>query len=223
MQDAWIDVSVPIRSGMVVWPNHPPVRIERVGDQRKGDICTHSQISFGSHTGTHLDAPLHFLPGGKGLDAMPHSIMVGPARILEIGTPTDVLRESLRPHRIRRGERLLLKTGNSTRCWKTDSFLDDYVGVSLEAAAYLAERRVGLIGIDYLSIAGFHADAVGIHQTLLGAGVWILEGLNLSGVSPGRYQMICLPLNLTDADGGPARVLLRPVKAGRSELPPDRT
>lgn len=222
VKDAWIDVSVPIRSGMVVWPNHPPVRIDRVADRGKGDICTHSWISLGSHTGTHLDAPLHFLPGGKALEDMPLSTMVGPARVLEIGTPSEVLRESLRPHRIRRGERILLKTGNSARCWKTDSFLDDYVGVSLEAAAYLAERRVDLIGIDYLSIAGFHADAVSIHETLLGAGVWILEGLNLSCVTPGRYQMICLPLNLAEADGAPARVLLRPVKVGRSKSPPDR-
>lgn len=210
MKGSWTDVSVPIRAGMVVWPGNPPVEIERVTDQQQGDRSTNSRIAFGSHSGTHLDAPLHFLPDGPGLETMPLTAMVGPARILEINDPFEVLQESLRPHRIRAGERILLKTSNSTRCWKTDAFVEDFVGVSLEAAADLAERQITLLGIDYLSIAGYHADGVRIHQTLLRAGAWILEGLNLAGMPAGRYEMICLPLKVMDADGAPARVLLRP-------------
>lgn len=222
MSGPWIDVSVPIRPGMVIWPDNPPVEVERVMDQGQGDASTNSRFSLGSHTGTHLDAPLHFLPGGASLDAMPPSAMMGPVRVLEIDHPREVTPDALRPCRLRRGERVLLKTRNSTRCWRTDRFLDDFVGVSPEAACYLAERRIELVGIDYLSIAGYHADGVAIHRTLLGAGIWILEGLDLSAVSPGRYEMACLPLKIAGADGAPARTLLRPTRGGRSRWPGPR-
>jgi arylformamidase len=120
-----------------------------------------------------------------------------------------VTEAELERHDIQRGERLLFRTSNSERCWSTDDFVEDFVYVSDDAAALLAAREVRLVGIDYLSVGGFHVDGAAIHRRLLGAGVWIIEGLDLRGVAPGGYELICLPLRLSGAEGGPARVMLR--------------
>ena len=114
-------------------------------------------------------------------------------------------------HAIRRGERVLFKTHNSGRCWDTDSFVEDFVYLSAKAAQYLAERQVRLVGVDYLSVGGFRADGVETHQALLKAGIWVIEGLNLKRVRPGRVQLVCLPLKVAGGDGAPARALVRPI------------
>ena len=213
---SWIDVSVPLHSGMVHWPNDPPIRIERIRDLERGDPCTLSALSMGSHTGTHMDAPLHFIRGGRGLDEMPLSAVIGPARVIAIRDPDSITPDELRAHRICRGERILFKTRNSARCWTADGFVEDFVYLSTAAAELLAERRVRTVGIDYLSVGGYREkNGVAVHRTLLGAGIWIIEGLNLSQVRPGVYELLCLPLKIERSDGAPARAVLRPFQSRR--------
>ena len=208
-EEGWIDVSVPLRSGMVRWPDNPPVEIERTLDVERGDVATVSRISMGSHTGTHMDAPLHFVRGGDGMDRMPLDATMGPARVIGIEDPVSVKREELEPHGIGRGERVLFKTLNSARRWWAEDFMEDFVYVSEGAALYLAELGVRTVGVDYLSVGGFLEDGVETHQALLGAGIWVIEGLDLSGVEPGEHELICLPLKVEDGDGAPARAILR--------------
>ena len=213
MTEGWIDVSVPLRTGMVHWPDNPPVSIERMLDIERGDVATVSKLSMGAHTGTHMDAPLHFFRAGKGIDSMPLSATIGRARVIEIGDPQSIKPEELRPYQIQRDERILFKTRNSTRCWQTNDFVEDFVYISQEAARYLAEQQVQTVGIDYLSVGGFFKDGVETHHALLEAGIWIIEGLNLSNVSPGIVELICLPLKIEGGDGAPARAILRLVEA----------
>ncbi len=212
MIDDWIDISVPIYTGMVHWPDNPPVQIERMLDIDHGDVCNVSTIAMGSHTGTHMDAPLHFLQTGKGIAEMPLDATLGPARVIEIRDTESIKPAELHPHAILRGERVLFKTQNSTRCWKTDTFVEDFVYISQEAARYLAELGVRTVGVDYLSVGGYTKDGVETHRALLEAGIWIIEGLDLSQVQPGTYELICLPLKVARADGAPARAIIR--KAG---------
>ncbi|HXF93237.1 MAG TPA: cyclase family protein [Nitrospiraceae bacterium] len=210
----WIDVSVAFRTGMVHWPDNPPIRITRILDMKHGDACTLSEISMGAHSGTHMDAPVHFLRGGKELDEMPLSAVIGPARVIAIRDPDRIRVEELRPHRIRRGERILFKTRNSARVWKTDVFIKEFVYLSTEAGRYLAARRVRTVGVDYLSVGGYKKNGPEVHRALLKAGIWIIEGLDLSHVRPGEYDLICLPLKIAHSDGAPARAVLRRIPAG---------
>jgi arylformamidase len=209
MTNAWIDISVTLHSGMVHWPDNPPVQIAQMLSMERGDICNVSTLSMGSHTGTHMDAPRHFLAAGKGIDEMPLEASIGIARVIEIHDPHSIKPDELRPQQIQRGERILFKTQNSARCWKTQEFIEDFVYISQEAAFYLASLGVQTVGVDYLSVGGYTKDGKETHQALLGAGIWIIEGLNLSQVQPGTYELICLPLKIAGGDGAPARALLR--------------
>ena len=148
----WIDVSVTLRDGMVHWPDNPPVSITRQLDISKGDTANVSMLSMGSHTGTHMDAPLHFVAAGKGLDEMELEATMGPARVIEIDDPVAVSVDSLEDHAIEAGDRILFKTHNSDRRWVEQPFDEDFVYVSAGAAAHLAARGVRLVGVDYLSV-----------------------------------------------------------------------
>ena len=205
----WIDVSVPLRTGMVHWPDNPPVSIERMLDIERGDVANVSKLSMGVHTGTHMDAPIHFFRTGKGIDTMPLTATIGCARVIEIRDPESIKPEELRPHRLERGERVLFKTRNSVKCWQTDDFVGDFVYISQEAARYLAAQHVQTVGVDYLSVGGFFRDGVETHHVLLEAGIWLIEGLNLANVMPGIYELICLPLKIEGSDGAPSRAILR--------------
>jgi arylformamidase len=209
MTNPWIDISVTLRTGMVYWPDNPPVQIHRHLDMALGDACNVSELAMGLHTGTHMDAPRHFLHMGKGLHEMPLEAALGPARVIEILDPESIKPDELRPQAIQQGERLLFKTLNSTHCWKTDTFVEDFVYLSQEAAHYLVDLGVRTVGIDYLSVGGFKKDGVETHLALLEAGIWIIEGLDLSQVQPGMYELICLPLKIAESDGAPARAILR--------------
>jgi arylformamidase len=206
----WIDVSVTLRDGMVHWPDNPPVSITRQLDISKGDAANVSMLSMGSHTGTHMDAPLHFVPEGRGLDEMDLGATMGPARVIEIDDSVAVTAAALERHVIEAGERILFKTRNSDRSWVDQPFDEDFVYVSAGAAAHLAARQVRLVGVDYLSVGGFKSDGAETHTALLEAGIWVIEGLDLSRVSAGEYEMICLPLKILRSDGAPARAILRP-------------
>jgi arylformamidase len=208
-EERLIDISVPLRSGMVHWPDNPPVRIERMLDMERGDVANVSKISLGSHTGTHMDAPIHFVRAGEGMDRLPLDATIGRARLVEIQDPVSIKPDELSQHGIGRGERVLFKTRNSSLGWWTQDFIEDFVYVSQEAARYLADREVRTVGVDYLSVGGFRRDGVETHQALLGAGIWVIEGLDLSRVEPGEYELICLPLKVEDGDGAPARAILR--------------
>jgi arylformamidase len=209
----WIDVSVTVRTGMPHWPDNPPIYLERAQDIGRGDDANVSHMAMGVHTGTHMDGPVHFIHGGAGLDEMPLDATIGAARVIEISDPREVTAAELRTHEPRPGERILLRTTNSARCWTTDEFIDDFVYISETAAEYLVESRVRTVGIDYLSVGGYHVDGAKVHRILLDAGIWIIEGLNLTSAPGGNYEMICLPVKLHGSDGAPARAILRPVTA----------
>ena len=203
----WIDVSVPIYSGMVHWPDNPPIVLETIAHVERGDLCTLSKLTMGAHTGTHIDGPIHFLPGALGTDAVPLQNLIGPARVIEIRDPNAVTRTELLTRDIGHSERLLFKTVNSERCWNSSEFVSNATSFAEDAANYLAELKTLAVGIDYLSVGSPE-----VHRTLLGAGVALVEGLNLSKITPGRYEFLCLPLNIPGSDGAPARALLRPLR-----------
>jgi arylformamidase len=204
----WIDVTVPIRQGMVHWPGNPGVRISVTEEKGEGGICRVSELALGVHTGTHVDAPIHFDVPGGGVEALAPSALVGVARLVAVeGRAID--RAQVEALELDAGERVLFKTSNSARCWKTDAFVPDYVYVTEPAARHLAARRIALVGIDYLSIGG-PVDGAAAHRALLSAGICIVEGLDLRRVEPGVYDLVVLPLLIPGADGAPARALLRP-------------
>jgi arylformamidase len=205
----WIDISVPLGDGMVHWPNDPQVSIRRIQDIEQGDMANLSMISMGAHSGTHVDAPIHFIRDGKSVDHIPLDILVGRARVIEIRDPGSIKPEELATHRIRRSERILFKTRNSSEAWHKDEFVEDFVFISDAAADFLVNRGMRLVGIDYLSVGSFKHGGSYVHKTLLGGGIWIIEGLNLSNVTSGKYDLICLPLRIVAGDGAPARAIIR--------------
>lgn len=207
----WIDVTVPIGPGLVTWPGDPAVAVERVSDVGAGDEATVSHLSFGSHTGTHLDAPRHFLAGGAAVDAAPPDVLMGRARVVGVPGVDRIEPAHLVAAGVQAGERVLFRTRNSERAWWDRPFDAHYCALSVAAARWLAERRVRLVGVDCLSVSAFADDAASVHVPLLTAGVWLLEGLDLTGIAPGAYDLVALPLRLAGGDGAPVRALLRPV------------
>jgi arylformamidase len=188
-----IDISVPVRPGMVTYPGDPEVRLERVTSIAEGAIANISRLDFGVHTGTHVDAPLHFVDGAAGAEALPLDVLVGPCVVVD----------GLEPAAVPAGaERVLFKTPNSL-LWEREEFAEEFVKLDEEAARTLVGNGVRLVGIDYLSIGDEEA-----HHVLLEAGVVPVEGLDLRGVEPGEYRLVCAPLKLVGSDGAPARVLL---------------
>jgi arylformamidase len=207
----WIDISVAVRDGMVHWPDNPPIVIEKTMDMARGAAANVSRIAMGVHTGTHMDAPNHFTPGAASIDQLPFEAGVGPARVIEIHDPRRIDVAELEPHAIAAGERILFKTANSPRAWRSPAFVEDAVYISVEASRWLAAKKVRTIGIDYLSVGGFAADnGVQVHAPLLAAGVAIIEGLDLTGVPPGPCDLVCLPIKVAGGDGAPARAFVRP-------------
>jgi arylformamidase len=177
----------------------------------RGDKATMSQININSHNGTHIDSPLHFIRGGSSIDQMPLDTTIGPARVLEIKDRESLKVKELETYKIKPGERLLFKSRNSDYAYKSDKFVEDYVYMTGEAAHYLADIKPRLIGWDYITI-GNSLDQANIgetHETLLKAGVYILEMINLSGVKPGNYEMLCLTLRMERGDAGPCRAIIR--------------
>ena len=136
---------------------------------------------------------------------------MGPCRVIEIRDREAIRPGELVPQKLKAGERILFRTRNSRRAWKSAEFFEKFVYISKEAAAYLVDRGVQTVGVDYLSVGGFCNDGVETHQILLGARVWIIEGLNLSRIRPGRYELACLPIKLQGSDGAPARAVIRPL------------
>lgn len=205
----WIDVSVPIRSQMPNWPGNPPVWVREVEPFQQDDPARVSVVSMSSHTGTHLDAPAHYLEHGATIDEMPPEVGLGPAHIVHVGEAAIVEPEHFADVDLASVDRLLVRTRNSPALWEEDDFVDTFAHLSTEAAEHLAEADLDLVGVDYLSVAGYQRNEIPVHRALLGAGTWILEGLNLAGVPEGEVELACLPLNVEGCDGAPARALVR--------------
>jgi arylformamidase len=211
----WIDVTVPLRNGMVVWPGDIKVQIEHRVSTKREQSHMNSWINMGVHTGTHMDAPLHFIANGKSIDWLPFDVTVGPARVIEIKDKVSIKTEELQQYNIQRGERILFKTRNSPQCWQTDSFAADFVYITKGAAQFLVDAGVKLVGVDYLSVGSPSDPEKGmkdVHDILLGAEIWLIEGMNLTAISAGDYNLICLPLKLMNTEGSPVRAILQPIK-----------
>jgi arylformamidase len=204
-----IDVSIPLHNDMVHWPGDAPFHRLQTLQIANGDVCNLSQISTSAHIGTHMDAPRHFLADGKGMETMPIDATIGPARVIAIQHPEIIGVQELEPHHLKKRERVLFKTKNSEHHWKTHTFQEKFVYIPAATAHYLAERAIQTVGVDYLSVGGYETDSAETHRTLLGAGIWVIEGLNLEHVEPGDYELICLPLRIVGSDGAPARAVLR--------------
>ena len=212
MAAEWIDVSVPVRAGMVHWPDDPPVKLERASSIARGDEANVTRLDMSAHTGTHMDAPLHFFDEDPGMETFPLDIGMGRARVIAIEGEEPIDRGQLEDLDIESGERLLFRTVNSERAWWERDFDPGFVYVSAEAAELLGEIGVALVGVDYLSVGGPGDEGGEVHRALLGAGVWVVEGLDRSMVEPGEYELTCLPVKLVESDGAPARVLVRPAQ-----------
>lgn len=204
------DISLTIGPELPTWPGDPSVHIERVSKIEEGANANVSKVEMGLHTGTHLDAPYHFLADGARLESLSLDVLIGPAQVVEVPeTIGEITAEVLTRLPLADGaRRVLFKTRNS-RFWAQGEreFRTDFVGITQDGAEYLVERGVRLVGIDYLSVAPYKRSRP-THEVLLRAGVVIVEGVNLSQVAPGLYQFICLPVKFQGVEGGPARAIL---------------
>jgi arylformamidase len=202
------DISVPVRSGGVVYPGNPEIRIEPSSELSKGASSNVSRLSFGSHTGTHVDAPKHFFDAGSTVDRLPLDALIGPARVVSCSDDVmSVTAAHLKEHSLSGVQRLLVRTRNS-ELLKKPEFHPDYTFIAPDAAELIASLGVKLVGVDYLSIEQFHSGHHKTHRTLLERGIVIVEGLDFSGVDGGDYTLCCLPLRLEGLDGAPARAVL---------------
>lgn len=202
------DISVPVFTGMVSYPGDPGAAIEPVSRIAQGDTANLSLLRLGSHTGTHVDAPHHFENGRATIDRVPLEVLMGPARVVDLsGVDALISRQDLEEAGAAGAPRLLIKTSNS-RLWANPEFATGYVSLEDDAADWLVDEGIKLVGADYLSIERFKSDEHYIHHRLLGAGVIIVEGLDLIEVEAGDYELACLPLKILDGDGSPARAVL---------------
>jgi len=221
----YFDITLPLNKEIPLPPAIPPKpgdppppenkiplpSVYRFFDVDKGDKVTMSRIEMSSHDGTHIDSPRHFIPGGPTIDTMAIETTVGPCRVIEIKDEKSVTVKELEPYKIKAGERIIFKTRNSPVVWSKRQWDGKFVTVSLEAAKYLAEKKIRLVGFDYISLASAEPpENIGwVHEAFLKNGIFILEALNLAGVEPGNYELICLPLRIEAGDAGPSRVILR--------------
>jgi len=203
------DVSVRITNSMPVWPSGPRVQLSPRPHQSKDNTYTINEtvIEMGSHTGTHIDAPYHFVADGRRLHEIPLELLMGKATVFEIPGVRSIGIEQLQNLKWDGIERVLFKTENSKH-WNDGRFYEEFVYIEPGGADFLVQRGIKLVGIDYLSIEKFKAEKHLTHFALLTKNIVVIEGLNLSGIVPGEYTMVALPLNLKDADGAPTRVIL---------------
>ncbi|KPJ69715.1 hypothetical protein AMJ44_02505 [candidate division WOR-1 bacterium DG_54_3] len=202
------DITVPISSRMHIWPSHKSIQIKAIKSIDAGASSNVTAIKINTHTGTHIDAPYHMLSGEKTIDQIPLEILIGPVQVIEILDRKEITAAELKSKLKNGTERVLFKTRNSER-WSEEKFFRNYVYLSLKAAEFLAEMHVKLVGIDYLSIDKYGDKRHLPHKALLSRDIVIIEGINLSKIHPGFYELICLPLKIEGADGAPARVILK--------------
>ena len=206
-----IDISVPLDSALPTWPGSVSMKVEKLSCFENGNNVNVTKLTCDVHTGTHIETSLHFIPGGSSVTQIPLDTLIGDAYVaylpmLDVITPSDMEEINI-PEGV---DKLLLRTKNS-ELWNDGKgvFMDDYSALSPEAAQWVVERNIKLLGVDYLSVDLYKESTFKNHLTLLKGGVVILEGLNLSSVMPGIYELMCLPIKLVGAEGAPARAVLR--------------
>ncbi|TAJ78001.1 cyclase family protein [bacterium] len=203
----YYDISLNLSPETVSWITSPPFELIERKRMSRGDRNNSSALKMSAHSGTHLDAPFHFVPDGATIESLPLEIFIGPALVHAVGTGSHITREHVEAIDLRGETRVLFKTRNSQLLHRP-AYDPDFVAFSVEAAETLVTRGVKLVGLDYLSVA--HADEqVAVHRAFLDHGVALLEGIDLSEIKPGRYELICFPLRLRGSDGAPCRAVLR--------------
>ena len=205
------DITLSIQEGMAVWPGQSSVELAYLSHTEQGDSATVTRLRMSVHTGTHLDAPMHFIQGGAGVETLDLNVLIGPAWMIDLSDAAHITAEALAAADIPAGtERLLIRTRNSQH-WAAGQYFEfdrDYVAIEDDGAAWLVERGVRLVGVDYYSVAPF-GNTKPTHITLLSAGVIPVEGLDLIRIEPGVYELICLPLKIAGRAGAPCRAVLR--------------
>jgi arylformamidase len=202
------DISVTLRPGLPVYPGDPPFRREQVRRIRDGDASNLSMLHMSAHHGTHLDAPLHMIDGAAGIDEVDPGVLVGPALVVRIAHTERITSRELEGVDWGGVERVLFRTDNSGKLEASEEFTRDFIAMDGDAGRFLADLALKLVGVDYLSVDGAGADGFPAHMALLGSGVAILEGIDLSGVEPGWYDLFCGALRVEGGDGAPARAFL---------------
>jgi arylformamidase len=205
-----VDVSLPLETDIPVWPGSSGFKLTWADRIENGHECNNSRIACDTHTGTHVDAPLHFIKNGRSVDEISPELLIGPCRVVYLPGQTRIDAQTLASLELAIDtRRLLLKTDNSN-LWTAGEkkFQKNYACLTEKGARWLVQRGISLVGIDYLSIGSF-SNGVKTHQILLEANVVVLEGLNLFEAEAGEYELICLPLKLIGTEGAPARVVLR--------------
>lgn len=212
----WIDLTRTVHEEMATWPGDPKPEFRPANRIAQGDSCNTSTLRLNSHLGTHLDAPYHFEEDGKRLHEMPLEPLIGPARVIDLTeNESHISRADLENLGLDGVQRLLIKTRYGEKL-SEPAFFEGYVALAPDAAEFVVEKGISLVGIDYLSIEPFHQPEHRTHHTLLQNEVIIVEGLDLSGLAPGNYDFICLPLKIKDCDGSPCRAVAQPI-AGENE------
>ncbi len=207
----WIDISVPVASGVTGWPGDPATVVRRFSSIDAGNQCNVSEVAMSVHVGTHVDAPLHYVDRGIDVSHVPFDSVVGPARVIAIHGVRRIGARDILQHCPAQGERLLLKTDNSCAEWWRLPFAPDFCCLTPEAATELVSAGVRTVGIDYLSVGGPGPDGDTVHRILLTHGVTIIEGLALNDAPWGRCELTCLPIRIDTCDGAPARAVIRPL------------
>ena len=202
------DATLSIHKGMVTFPGDPPFEMQPCFQRSKGDPFDLALLSMGTHLGTHVDPPAHYLDGGTTVDEIPLEALIGPGVVLDMRGKSHIDRQALEEAPIENHKRVLLKTDNGHLLLEP-SFRKDYIYITEDGARYLVERKLCLVGIDYLSIARYNNPGAPVHRTLMESGVVIVEGAHLLEVPAGAYEIFCLPLPVKGADGAPARLILR--------------
>ncbi len=203
------DVTVRLREGMATYGGEEPGPVlDFQSLMSEGESANVSALSLGSHTGTHVDSPHHFLDNGVTVEQMPVEYMVGPCYVMEYAGEGHVSAADLDAAAIPRATRRLLVKTSTGRFWDDDAFHPEFIGLDDDAGPWLVGRGIVLVGIDYLSIERFHSPTHAVHKALLETGAVILEGLDLRRVVPGEYFLVCAPLPVAGADAAPARVFL---------------
>lgn len=207
----YYDISLSLSAETVRWLTSPPFELIERRRMSKGDANNSSALTMSAHSGTHLDAPFHFVPEGKTIDALPLEVFIGPALVCAIEGEKYITAEHVASLKLEGETRVLFKTRNS-RLLRQPQYDPSFMAFSLDAAKALVDRGVKLVGLDYLSVA--RADEqVPVHRAFLDHGVVLLEGVDLTEINPGRYELICFPIRLRGSDGAPCRAVLRDLES----------
>ncbi|AFM26470.1 cyclase family protein [Desulfomonile tiedjei] len=201
------DATLALHEKMAIFPGDPPFKMTPLFQTTMGDKFNLSTITMGTHTGTHVDPPAHYLNWGYTVDEIPLETLIGPGKILDLTGHPELNRDVLHSCDLKGVARVFFKTDNSRKLLEPD-FHENYVSLTKDGASYLSESGIRMVGTDYFSIETYHSSAAEVHHILLQAGILVVESLNLGHIPAGPCTIYCLPLKILGADGAPARVLI---------------